>query len=56
MAPNADDGASHNTAIANNVAIARLPAGRVGFVNRSPGATCPAEDCRARHEEIRKDA
>jgi hypothetical protein len=56
MAPNADDGASHNTVTANRVAITRLPAVRAGLVNRSPGALCPAEDCRARHEEIRKDA
>jgi hypothetical protein len=56
MAPNAADGASHNTVTANRVAITRLPAVRAGLVKRSPGASCPAEDCRARHEERRKDA
>jgi hypothetical protein len=56
MAPNADDGASHNTVIANTVAITRLPALHAGFVNRSPSASCPSEDCAAPHEERRKDA
>lgn len=56
MAPKADDGASHNTAIANRVAITRLAALRTGLVKRSPGASCTAEDCRAPHEELRKDA
>lgn len=55
MAPKADDGASHNTAIANRVAITRLPAVRVGLVNRSPGTSCPAEDCASPHEERRKE-
>lgn len=55
MAPKADDGASHNTTIANRVAITRLGALRAGLVKRSPGASCTAEDCRAPHEEIRKD-
>lgn len=56
MAPNAADGANHNTVTANRVAITRLPAVCAGLVNRSPGASYPAEDCRARHEEIHKDA
>ena len=56
MAPNAADGASHNTVTTSRVAITRLPVGRAGLVNRSPGVSCKAEDCRARHEEIHKDA
>jgi hypothetical protein len=56
MAPNAADGASHNTVTANRVAITRLPAVRARLVNRSPGASCPSEDCAALHEENRKDA
>ena len=58
MAPKADDGASHNTAIANanRLATTRLPAVRFGLVNRSPGASGPAEDCAAPYEENRKDA
>lgn len=36
MTPNADDGASHNTAIADSAAITRLAAVRVDLVNRSP--------------------
>ena len=55
MAPNAADGASHNTVTANRVAITRLAALRADLVKRSPGTSCMAEDCRAPHEEIRKD-
>lgn len=56
MAPKADDGTSHNTAIANRVAITRLQAVGADFDNQSPGASRPCEDCTVPYEERRKDA
>jgi hypothetical protein len=53
MAPKADDGASHNTAIAAKAAVTRLPSVRVGLVNRSPRCVS-FEECSPLHEERRK--